>query len=387
MISGRSFCFLALLAAIQGLPQAALAAQSHELPLVRDVELQPLVAQVRRVMEATDYLGAPLSPADKQALETAFQQADADEAGQTIQRVLDKYCLFGVNINPESRVKVAAGPAKPELVEKGWRQFLVKVHNEAGVTAELLAASPNAQSVHNSPSRETVSDKHYRKRGGGPEQVDERNLWLDLQMFNSQPLRAALGGLPLEYRIIQLYARDAGKREGKIAFNVGQGTQDIGFRNEVDLLFDCRPAAEVTFRVRDENDQPATAMFIIRDKAGLIYPSQAKRLAPDFAFHPQVYRADGETEKLPGGEYTVEYTRGPEYVTKTASYQVEGKNATWPFKLERWIDPSKAGWWSGDHHIHAAGCAHYTKPTEGVRAPDMMRHCLGEDLKVGCNLT
>ena len=45
------------------------------------------------------------------------------------------------------------------------------------------------------------------------------------------------------------------------------------------------------------------------------------------------------------------------------------------------------GWWSGDHHIHAAGCAHYTNPTEGVHAPDMMRHCLGEDLKVGANLT
>src|SRR5258707_8203162 len=39
------------------------------------------------------------------------------------------------------------------------------------------------------------------------------------------------------------------------------------------------------------------------------------------------------------------------------------------------------------HHIHAAGCAHYVKPTEGVHAPDMMRHCLGEDLKVGANLT
>ena len=35
----------------------------------------------------------------------------------------------------------------------------------------------------------------------------------------------------------------------------------------------------------------------------------------------------------------------------------------------------------------AAGCAHYTNPTEGVHAPDMMRHCLGEDLKIGANLT
>ncbi len=43
--------------------------------------------------------------------------------------------------------------------------------------------------------------------------------------------------------------------------------------------------------------------------------------------------------------------------------------------MRRWIDPSKFGWWCGDHHIHAAGCAHYTNPTEGVLAPDMARHC------------
>jgi hypothetical protein len=55
--------------------------------------------------------------------------------------------------------------------------------------------------------------------------------------------------------------------------------------------------------------------------------------------------------------------------------------------VQRWIDPSKTGWWSGDHHIHAAGCAHYVKPTEGVHAEDMIRHVMGEDLKVGANLT
>jgi len=55
--------------------------------------------------------------------------------------------------------------------------------------------------------------------------------------------------------------------------------------------------------------------------------------------------------------------------------------------VKRWIDPAQFGWWSGDHHIHAAGCAHYVKPTEGVLASDMIRHCMGEDLKIGANLT
>src|SRR5207249_3169107 len=114
---------------------------------------------------------------------------DADEAGGAVQQVLDNYCLFGVNINPESRVKVAPGPAKPELVEKGWRQFLVKVHNEAGVTAELRAESPNAGRV-------------YRREGEKTPLGSNRDLWLDLGVFNSQPLRKELSGLALEYRIL-----------------------------------------------------------------------------------------------------------------------------------------------------------------------------------------
>src|SRR5439155_3416279 len=133
-----------------------------------------------------------------------------------IQAALDPYCLLAVHINPESRVKVAPGPARPVLVEKGWRQFLIKVQNEAGVTAELQAVSPNALSLYNSPKADLV------------------NRWLDLQMFNGQPLQKTLSGLELEYRIVQLYSRDRGKREAKLSFNVGQGTQDIGFRSDVD---------------------------------------------------------------------------------------------------------------------------------------------------------
>jgi len=210
---------------------------------------------------------------------------------------------------------------------------------------------------------------------------------LDLQAYDKQPLEKELSGLKLEYRILQLYSRDAGKREAKLSFNVGQGTQDIGFRNDVDILFTSVPTKNVTFRVRDENGQPTTAAFIIRDAQGHVYPSQAKRLAPDFAFHPQIYRGDGEKVKLPDGLYTVEFSRGPESVLKKQNITVSPNSREFPFKVERWIDPSKFGWWSGDHHIHAAGCAHYTKPSEGVHAPDMIRHCLGEDLKVGCNLT
>ncbi len=335
------------------------------LPIVKEVEWQPFAAQVRRVIDTLDYLGSPFTALERRDIEAALAQSDAFR----LQQALDLRCLFGVNINPEMRVKVQQGQAKADLMEQGWRVFLVKVENDSGTTAKLVATSSNFKRLHNSPQAE-VADR-----------------WLDGEMYDKQPMKETLGGLPVEYRIISLYSRDVGQREAKISFNVGQGTQDLGFRNEVDVLFTCQPARPVKFRVRDENDQPTIASFIIRDTKGRIYPLPAKRLAPDFSFHPQVYRADGETVRLPDGVYSVEFSRGPESLTmkQTMAVTPQLKEAT--FKVERWVDPSKTGWWSGDHHIHAAGCAHYVNPTEGVHAPDMFRHCVGEDLKVGANLT
>jgi hypothetical protein len=143
----------------------------------------------------------------------------------------------------------------------------------------------------------------------------------------------------------------------------------------------------VRLRVLDGKGRPTTASFLIRDRQGRVYPSPAKRLAPDFAFHHQVYRADGEQLGLPDGTYTIEFSRGPESIPYTTTLTVDAATKTAEFRVERWIDPSTRGWWSGDHHIHAAGCLHYVKPVEGVHAEDMIRHVMGEDLKVGANLT
>jgi hypothetical protein len=365
------------------------AADSSVLPLISGVERQPLAAQVNRLIEALDYVGAPLSAKERAALEEAISpgQTDFDPVAVRVQQILDPHCLVLVDINPEMRVKVTQGAAKPELVEDGWRTFLIKVHNEAGATGDLRVVSPNAQSVHNSSKSMNASDIYYRKNQGPGARLSAADRWLDLEPFDKQPLQKELSGLALEYRILSLSSRDAGQREGKLMFDVGQGTQDLGFRSEVDLLFRCAPANEIKLQVLDETGQPTTARFIVRDSQQRVYPSQAKRLGPDFAFQPQIYRADGETIQLPEGRYDIEFTRGPEYLTQRQELIVKGRPQTASFKLERWIDPSKLGWWSGDDHIHAAGCGHYTIPTEGVLPSDMYRHCQGEDLKVGCSLT
>jgi len=354
---------------------------SAAVPLVADVELQPLKSQVQRIVDALEFLGEPLSGRERRSLDRAYSRRDPLQAVTEIQKVLDSRVLLSVHINPESRVKVARGNADTVLNEQGWRVFLVKVHNEAGVTAELAGSSPSAAPL-------------YVRSTGSPDpkptvtEQDVPDRWLDLQMFNAQPLEKELSGLELEYRIIQLYSRDRGKREAKFAFNVGQGTQDIGFRNESSILFRCQRAVKVRLDIMDDDGTPTTGQFVFRDDKGRVYPALSRRLAPDFFFHNQIYRHSGEIVLLPPGDYDVMYTRGPEYRIEHRQISVpERDHYRLSFRLQRWIKLTDHNWYSGDHHVHAAGCAHYEAPTEGVTPEAMMRHILGEDLNVGCVLS
>lgn len=361
---------------------APCAAEAEDFLKVTDVEPQPLAAASERLVEALDYVGAPLPVADRDALKAALKETNAAKMVAAVQKVLDPHCVVGVTINPESRVSVVEGPVKKELIQQGWRTLLIKVHNLAGINPELKIESPNLAPVY---KRSTGRADPEREITPG----DVPNRWLGAVMFNAQPLKPALSGLALEYRIVQLYSRDVGKREAKLGFNVGQGTQDIGFRNAVAVLFQSLPAVEVSLRVTDFDGKPTTAAFVIRDKYSRVYPNPARRLAPDFFFHNQIYRADGESVHLPAGDYTVEVSRGPEYLVETHKLAVAENvvSQSAEFKLHRWIHPAERRWFSGDHHVHAAGCAHYENPTEGVTPSDMMRHILGEDLNVGCVLS
>src|SRR5262249_43045689 len=160
------------------------------------LEWQPLAAQIERVVQAAEFIGEPLTHAERDAIDAALKEKDSAK----LQAALDARCLFGVHINAEMRVKVQQGQAKPELLEQGWRSFLVKVHNEAGTTAALQAISPNALRVYVGGKDDSPSAKIYHESTSA---AKPENLWLDLSMFDKQPLQDTLGGLALEYRIIQ----------------------------------------------------------------------------------------------------------------------------------------------------------------------------------------
>ncbi len=419
---------------------------SDFLPVTQIQDHQPVLAQAIRVAEALEAIGNPFPHQVHQQLVSLKEYEYTEQTTKEIQRLLDPYCLFGVEINPEARVKVVEGLAEPELIQGGWKSYLVKIHNQASVTSPLEVVSPNSMPVlFRSSFQPRAIEENLLTRG----QLEDR--FLELLMYTQRPMKSKLSGLGLEYAIVQLYTKSKSQKEARIGFHIGEGTQDIGIRNTVDVLFKIKPSVKTIFRVNDE-EGPTIGSFVIMDgidrirtdneedpfpndyrltiaqmqsweepgfkpiniwgsvmfgkpafpydsvvskesKLIGIYPLPSRRVAltdeyPDFFFQPQVYRADGEHVYLPPGEYTVYYGRGPEYVKKIKKIVVpEGSDTIeLDFKLERWVNMASLGWYSGDHHIHAAGCSHYESPAEGVKPEDMWRQVQGEDLNIGLNL-
>ena len=425
LLSGLIICLISC----QTEPQTV--TYGEPLPIITAVDAQPLLAQAVRVSEALDFIGNPLPNAISDELKSLQSQPHDSAAIKRVQELLDPFCLAYIDINPESRVKVNQGPAQPELIQDGWKTYLLKVHNQANITAALEPESPNALPVlHGSTGAHRMKPEHAISEG----EID--NQFVEMAIYKNRPMKANMSGLAVEYFLLQVYTKASGKREVKLGFNVGQGSQDIGFRNTIDLLFDIKPAVKVIFEVKDEDGSPAMASFTITDgieriadidepkqtdyrhrkaqrphwqegqpdtmkyelppqkQLSGIFPLPARRVAdrdeyPDFFFQPQVYRGSGEHVWLPPGTYHITYGRGPEYLERYTQLTVpEGTDSlTATFELERWIHMADLDWYSADHHIHAAGCSHYESPEEGVKPEHMWRQVLGEDLNMGNNLT
>ena len=373
-----------LIACVVALSALGSHAARAESPPVVSVEGQPLAANARRTLKALEFLGAPLPGKLASAIDQAATRRDAAE----LQKLLDPQVLFVVSLNPEVRVKVARGPAKGVLQQTGYTPVLVKVLNDSTVTERLRIVSPQAGPVYAGASRGILARQAQTELNDN-ENVDGRTDRIaDVEMFAKPPMTTNLSGLEVEYAIALIYCSEPGKREITVGFDVGAGNQDLGFRGETPVLFDVRPALPVRLTIRDADGSPTVARLTFRDRLGRVYPPQAKRLAPDFFFQPQVYRADGDVVRLPPGEYRMAVSRGPEYrvLERVVTIPEQGKAAI-DVRLERWIDPMRFGFFCGDHHIHGAGCSHYAVPTLGVDPSDMFLQVKGEGLNVGCVLT
>lgn len=365
-------------------------AQGTEHNFQSQIRLQPIAAQVRQLESLHRFLGQPFSQPDEEEINHAIANPDPDKAAKQIEAILDKHALVVVTINPESHVGVTRGEANADLIQNGTRLFLVKIVNQAGIKPPLKVESPNSGPVYRS-----TFESASRPAPPSLSAAKIRDLWMEISLCVEGPMaphlpndlgvqaEPQLSGSALEYRILLIYSRDAGQRSAKLSFNLGENARNIGSPNEITVLFNIAPSRKIKLHVLDDNGAPTMASFIFRDSLDRIYPNPAKRLAPDFYFQPQVYRADGEFILLPPGSFTATFTGGPEYITGRQKLIVDAKGPDeFTFHLRRWINPAKEGWYSGDHHTHANGGAYYADPTPGVSPQDMDRQVLGEHLNV-----
>ncbi|MFP6596158.1 MAG: hypothetical protein VCC01_01765, partial [Candidatus Hydrogenedentota bacterium] len=218
---------------------STLSATAQDIYTVDNVEPQPLVASAIRLTEALDVIGSSLSAEDAAKLR-AMADSNPDAAlARSVQQILDPYCLAMVNISPEARVKVLRGPASATLIQGGWQSFLVKVHNEANTNAELVWESPNADpALHRSTGAPNPQTQNLITPG------QLANRFLEISFYQRRPMTSRLSGLNLEYAVLQIYTTATGKREASLGFHIGQGTQDLGSRNAMSVLFECKSSTK-----------------------------------------------------------------------------------------------------------------------------------------------
>ena len=209
-------------------------------------------------------------------------------------------------------------------------------------------------------------------------------------MFTQPPMTAELSGLRVEYAVALLYGSEAGKREATIAFDVGEGTQDLGFRAEVPVLFDVRPAANVKLsRARSSTASRRPGAFFSSITRATFFRRRPSGSRPiSFSRSRSIARTAGRCS-LPPGELTMYYGRGPEYRWTQRKIQVPATGAAEiAVQLERWIDPSRTT---------ASTAAIITSTRRAARTtPRRPKACgrrtcfaqvKGEGLNVGCVLS
>jgi hypothetical protein len=198
----------------------------NSLAVVDGVDTRALQVQSHQLLDALAKMKADLPPETERELRALVKEEKkaSHETAVKIQKLLNDQCLVGVSINPESRVKAARGPRPAELRGGKDTVVLIRVLNEAGVTHGL-----------------SVQSSQMRAPG-----ESNKEKWLEIAVYPDKPSEQKLSGQRVEYVLLRLKAHEAGKREATLIFDVGQGTQDLGFRAEVPILFTIRENDEKT---------------------------------------------------------------------------------------------------------------------------------------------
>ena len=349
--------------------------------------------EIPKLLEALGSAGTPVDTADSDRLHSLCQ-SPTSETVHEIEQILNRYTLVRLQLDAHGIGQSSAGGADRRLNELGWRSFLVRVENSAGLKGPLSFVSRHAipegelgVGIHE--SHILGNDQPEITPAGIDLDTDfdsDTHAWLGFHFGVGTGSDAGLTGLPLEYQILQLYSQGGGSRTTAVgaclkAIPGARRVECKGF----DARFDCDPASPVTLNIRDADGAGTTAGLFIRDAIGRIYPAPAHRIEPDLCYQPQIYRSDTEGIRLPQGRYTIVASRGPEYLkSETPIVVLPGGAATSvTLNLERWIDPTKLGWYPGEPHLHPEGQIYGIVSKYGLTPETLLRQVRGEALSVG----
>ncbi len=147
----------------------------------------------------------------------------AAETTASLAAAVEPLVVLRVDVNPESRVKLAAVSPLPELVVDRTHRFLLEVRNDARIQAPLRVVATD---------RSTTPPRLARFCEGG--------------LVEGIASSSFLSGSEREWKIVEIRLLEEGRREVHLEADVGQGTQDLGFRAAADLLLKGVPARRVS---------------------------------------------------------------------------------------------------------------------------------------------
>jgi hypothetical protein len=140
-----------------------------------------------------------------------------------------------------------------------------------------------------------------------------------------------------------------------------------------------RPTGSVRLVVRDSTTgKPTIARISLKEDRGRFH-------APPGSLYRSLrgrghFYCNGTAEwTLPAGTYRMSAYRGPEYKVASSEITVKpGQTHEVTIDLERWVHMAKAGWYSGELHIHA----NYGYGSWFNTPRTMRQQCVGEDLNI-----
>ena len=195
-------------------------------------------------------------------------------------------------------------------------------------------------------------------------------------------------------RIALIYSSEAGRREATLTFDVGQGTQDLGFRAEVPVLFTVRPAVAVKLASSTTTARRRRAGFSSSTRRATCFrrrPSGWRRIS--FSRSTSIARtARPCCCRRASSRCSTAAGRSTAGSQRAVTIPAPGRHGAVPRGNRRASSSAgsirrRAGSTAAIITSTPPGCAHYTLPTEGVDPADMFRQVKGEGLNVGSVLT